>query len=94
MVDKWQDEALKLYKEGKKITDISSLIGKSRKTVSTYINSLECSPLIKEERREISKERRKAQKKQYKDKTTEAQKVMLKRQHEIDVMVLSREKYY
>lgn len=94
MVDKWQDEALKLYKEGKKITDISSLIGKSRKTVSSYINSLDCTPLLKEERKEISKVRRTEQKKQYRDKTTEAQKAMLKRQHDIDVIVLSREKYY
>ncbi len=94
MVDNWKDEALKLYKEGKKITDISSLIGKSRKTVSAYVNSLDCSPQLKEERKEINKERRKEQKKQYKDRTSEAQKAMLKRQHDIDVMVLSSEKYY
>ncbi len=93
-MEKWQDEALKLYKAGKKITNISSLIGKSRKTVSNYINSLECIPPLKEERKKMSMARRKEQKKQYKDRTSEAQKAMLKRQHEIDVTVLSRERFY
>lgn len=90
----WHDEALKLYKAGKTITDISSLIGKSRKTVSAYINSLDCLSELKEERKAICKERRKEQKKQYRDRTSEAQKAILKRQHEIDVMVLSSERYY
>lgn len=92
----WNERALNLYSEGKKINEIAEELKLSRKTISKYINSLPCSTLsqVKAQRKEISIKRRKKQKKAYRDSTTETEKAQLKRQHEIDVMVLSRERFF
>ncbi len=92
----WHEQANNLFKEGKKINDIASELNLSRKTVSKYINSLPCSTLeeTKNIRKSISLNKRKEQKKAYRDRTSEVQKAQLKRQHEIDVMILSSEKYF
>lgn len=96
MVENWNEKALNLYGKGKKINEIATELKLSRKTISKYINSLPCSTLslAKDKRKEISSERRKEQKKAYRDRTTESEKAQLKRQHEIDVIVLSRERYF
>lgn len=96
MVESWNEKALSLYTEGKKINEIATELNLSRKTVSKYINSLPCSTLeeTKNIRKSINLNRRKEQKKAYRDRTSEVQKARLKRQHEIDVMVLSSEKYF
>jgi len=95
-VENWNEKALTLYTEGKKINDIAIELELSRKTVSKYINSLPCSVLeeTKRIRKDISANKRKKQKKAYRDRTSEVEKAQLKRQHEIDVMVLSSEKYF
>lgn len=96
MSENWNEKAIYMYGEGKKINEIATELELSRKTISKYINSLPCSILsaAKEKRREISSEKRKKQKKAYRDRTSEVEKAQLKRQHEIDVLVLSREKYF
>lgn len=96
MVENWNEKAFNLYTEGKKINEIASELKLSRKTISKYINALPCSTLssAKDKRKEISSEKRKKQKKAYQDRTTEVEKARLKRQHEIDVLVLSRERYF
>lgn len=96
MVENWNEKALNLYSEGKKINEIATELKLSRKTISKYINSLPCSTLssAKDKRKKISSEKRKKQKKSYRDRTTEVEKARLKRQHEIDVLVLSRERYF
>lgn len=96
MVENWNEKAFNMYTEGKKINEIATELKLSRKTISKYINSLPCSTLssVKDKRKEISSERRKKQKKVYRDRTTEVEKARLKRQHEIDVLVLSRERYF
>ena len=95
-MENWNEKALNLYSEGKKINEIAEELKLTRKTVSKYINSLPCSTLssAKNKRKEINSERRKKQKKAYRDRTSEGQKAQLKRQHEIDVMVLSSERYF
>lgn len=96
MVENWYENALNMYREGKKINEIATELKLSRKTVSKYINSLSCSTLeeTKNIRKGISLNKRKEQKKAYRDRTSEVQKAQLKRQHEIDVIVLSSEKYF
>lgn len=95
-MENWNEKALNLYSEGKKINEIAEELKLSRKTISKYINSLPCSALaqVKSQRKEISLKRRKKQKKAYRDSTSDVQKAQLKRQHEIDVLVLSRERFF
>lgn len=96
MVENWKEKAEEMYAAGEKINTIAAELQLSRKTVSKYINSLPCSTLsqVKEKRKEMSIERRQEQKRAYRKNKFNFQGVSLRRQHEIDVMVLSREKYY
>lgn len=93
-MENWQEEAATLYAAGIKINKISEIMNKSRKTVSAYINNLSNFNAIKDIRKELKKNERKEQKRIWKAKFTEAEKAQLKRQHDIDVMVLSREKFF
>lgn len=92
----WKKVAEEMYADGKKINDIAATLQLSRKTVSKYINSLPCSVMtqVKEKRKKMSMERRKEQKKSYRKNELHFEGVSLRRQHDIDVMVLSREKYF
>lgn len=97
MVENWNEKAFNLYSEGKKINEIATELKLSRKTISKYINSLPCSTLssAKDKRKEISKERRKEQKKAYRENNGfNFAGISVQRQHEIDVLVLSRERYF
>lgn len=89
----WKEEAVLLYRSGKKITDIAEELGKSRKTISNYINSLPELQEMNSVRKQQSKENRKQYKSQWK-RNSVVEAAMLKRQHDIDVMVLSREQYF
>ncbi len=89
----WKKEALSLYKEGHKITTIANRLGKSRKTVSEYINRLPELQKVNAARKEQSEEKRKVYKRNWK-RSAARDAALLKRQHEIDVMVLSREQYF
>lgn len=96
MVENWKEKAEKMYAAGEKINEIADRLKLSRKTVSKYINSLPCSTLsqVKEKRKEMSAERRKEQKRAYRKNEFNFMGVSLQRQHDIDVMVLSRERYF
>ncbi|HBB28152.1 MAG TPA: hypothetical protein DC000_02695 [Clostridiales bacterium] len=90
----WKDEAVTLYAAGIKINKIAELVCKSRKAISEHINSLDNLAAIKDVRTELKKNERKEQKRTWKAKFTEAEKAQLKRQHDIDVTVLSKERFF
>ncbi len=90
----WKTEALKLYQAGSKITDIAKRIGKSRKTVSEYINSLSDLVVINAARKDAGTRKRREYKRDWKRRSSAVDAALLKRQHNIDVMVLSREQYF
>lgn len=90
----WKTEALKLYQTGSKITDIAKRIGKSRKTISKYINSLPDLTAINAARRDAGIKKRREYKRNWKRRSSDVDAALMKRQHNIDVMVLSRERYF
>lgn len=89
----WKEEAAFLYKNNIKVKDIAKALNLSRKTVSKFLNSLSGSDELKKERKNIAITKRKIYKKNY-AKNNEAIAHMLKRQHEIDVRVLSSERFF
>lgn len=89
----WKEEAVFLYKNNIKIKDIAKALNLSRKTVSNFLNSLSSTDEFKKERKELSRIKRQIYKKNY-AKNNEAISHMLKRQHEIDVRVLSSERFF
>lgn len=89
----WKEEAVFLYKNNIKIKDIAKALNLSRKTVSKFLNSLSSTDEFKKERKELSRIKRQIYKKNY-AKNNEAIAHMLKRQHEIDVRVLSSERFF
>ena len=97
----WKEKAREYYSDGLKITDIEALLGVSRKSISTYLKSLSDYEQIKDKRRKESDKRRREYKtkkqKDYRSQkfsagaiTTES----IRREHELAVMELSREKYH
>lgn len=91
----WQSEAKSLYKQGEKVTEIAAALKKSRKTVSEYINKLPDIDEIKKTRKEKSAERRKAYRQNWKKSNQDAlDRALIKRQHDIDVLILSRDRCY
>lgn len=89
----WKEEAVFLYKNNVKVKDIAKALNLSRKTVSKFLNSLSGTDEFKKERKELSRIKRQIYKKNY-AKNNEAIAHMLKRQHEIDVRVLSSERFF
>lgn len=92
----WQDRARDLYFiEHKKIKDIAELLSKSRKTISTFLSSQEGFVNEKERRKRENQAKRSDYKKDWEKKNRQGSidGYLLKRQHEIDVRVLSAEKY-
>lgn len=95
---KWKEEAKRLYfVEHKKITEIAEMVGKTRKTISTFLSTQKSFEKEKERRKTENKEKRTQYKKDWeKNRRSERsfiEAACLKRQHEIDVMVLSSERY-
>ncbi len=96
----WQEEALNLFfNQHKKISEIGQTLGKTRKTISVFLSSKEGFKEEKDRRKTENKEKRKQDKEEY-EKTKRNtgslgpyEKSILKRQHEIDVRVLSADKY-
>ncbi len=89
----WQKKAHRLYfEEHRKITEISELVGKTRQTVSCF---LQAQPEWEKEqtfRKEESAKRRKKQKLFYD--MLHRSEPNLFREHEIAVRILSAEKYH
>lgn len=94
----WREKAKKLYfLEKKTITDIAKELGKSRKTISLFLNSTKNIQEEKQKRKELSQKKKKeakAAKRRNRSRTGEIHPGILKREHEIAVQILSREKYY
>lgn len=101
-VDDWKEKAVEYYRDGLSYTDIEALLDVSRKSVSSYIKNLLEYGQIQEERKRVSAAKRRAYKtgkqRQYRQQggsgiyavTGET----LRREHELAVMELSREKYH
>ncbi len=99
--ENWQERAEEYYRDGLKITDIEALLDVSRKSISAYLRSLPDYEQIREQRKKetaISRRQYKTKKQQqYRQKgcgiyavTSET----MRREHELAVMELSREKYH
>lgn len=94
----WQAQAEKMYfEEGKKIVEIAKVLGKTRKTISKHLSSLPAFQIEKEKRKAQNQEKRQEYKKDWEDKNRKPRGsnidgILLKRQHCIDVMVLSYER--
>ncbi len=95
----WKDEAYRLYfDEKRKINEISLILGKSRQSVSAFLNSKD----IEAEKKRRKKESRQRQKKSNRDNMKRVRKksnaalesALIKRQHIVDVGVLSRERFF
>ena len=96
----WKDKAYMLYFiEHRKINDIAKLIGKSRQSVSAFLNTKNIDA-EKERRKDISKIKQKKSNKanmrrvRTEGKSSLIEYALLKRQHIIDVNVLSRERHF
>lgn len=98
-MNNWKDKAYELYfTEHRKINDIAKLIGKSRQSVSDFLNTKNIAE-EKTKRKEVSKNRQRIKNKEHmtkmrKNKNYIIENALLKRQHIIDVNVLSRERHF
>lgn len=94
----WYDEAKRLFFcENKKILEIAETVGKTRKTVSAFLSSQPGFDDEKKRRKAEKKQKRKQYQKSWEKNRKRGSGIveaaLLKRQHEIDVRVLSSEKY-
>lgn len=81
------------------INQVAELVGKSRKTVSKYLATLNCFEMEKERRKNANAERRKDYKRDWDRKNRNTINMRpsgdtLRREHELAVQELSRERYY
>ncbi len=97
----WQDKAEEYYKDGLMIVDMEALLGVSRKSISAYLRGLPDYDKIKEERKKTADRRRRQYKtdkqRSYRLKDSTIYTVTpetLRREHELAVMELSRERYH
>lgn len=95
----WKEKAyIKFFLQNKKIIDIASELGKTRKTISTYLSTFPEYQDEKERRKFENKERRKVSQKEW-DRTKRnrndsfVEGALLRRQHFIDVAVLSADRH-
>ena len=100
MESNWKERAASYYRDGLKITDIAVLLEMSRQSVSAHIKTLPDVKDIKEKRKATAVKARRSYK-------TEKQRVYraadclmavtpetMRREHELAVMELSRERYH
>lgn len=97
----WQDKAEEYYRDGLKITDIEALLGVSRKTVSVYLKKLPDYEKIRAERKKaLGMKRRQYKTEKQRTYRRESNSIYavthetVRREHELAVMELSREKYH
>lgn len=97
----WRKKAKEYYQDGLKITDIEALLGISRKSISKYLQSLPDYGQIKEMRKKESDKKRREYKtnkqRAYRKQPFCAYTVTgesMRREHELAVMELSRERYH
>ena len=89
-MNNWKDKAYELYFiEHKKINEISKILGKSRQSVSAFLNTKNI--LAEKEKRKVAstiKQRGRNIDSAF------VESALIKRQHIIDVNVLSRERHF
>lgn len=99
----WKDMAKELYfAKGMKITDISKELSMSRKSISTFLHSLNAFEAEKEKRKKESKAKRKEYQRQWdrdnrgknENPFGEVNAESIRREHDIAAMILSRERFY
>lgn len=100
-IKSWQDRAEEYYRDGLMVTDIEALTGISRKSISAYLKSLPDYGQIKEERKKKAERKRReyktAKQRQYRQTGDPIHTVTLesvRREHELAVIELSRERYH
>ena len=99
-MNNWKDKAYELYfTEHKKINEISKIVGKSRQSVSAFLNTKNIIS-EKEKRKAASKIKQRESNKANMRKVRRnidssfVESALIKRQHIIDVNVLSRERHF
>lgn len=97
----WQDKAEEYYRDGLMIVDIEALLGISRKSISAYLKGLPDYGKIREGRRKETARKRRQYKterqREYRVRDSPIHAVTpetVRREHELAVMELSREKYH
>lgn len=99
-MNNWKDKAYELYFiEHKKINEISKIVGKSRQSVSAFLNTKNI--IAEKEKRKAAsrikqRESNKANMRKVRRNIDSAfvESALIKRQHIIDVNVLSRERHF
>lgn len=93
----WKNEAAQLFfGQGKSLVDIADLTGVSRKTLSFYLQTLPGYTAERERRKEENKRKRKEYQREWDRKNrryTAVNAETMRREHELAVLILSREKY-
>ncbi len=100
--DNWKEKAREYYQDGLSFTDIEALLEVSRKSISSYIKSLPEYGRIRERRQKGRAERRREYKtekqRQYRQQASPGIHAVtgdtIRREHELAVMELSRERYH
>lgn len=100
--DDWKKKAAEYYRDGLSFTDIEALLEVSRKSISSYIKALPDYDRIREARQKGRTQRRREYKtekqRQYRQQAMPVIYAVtgetIRREHELAVMELSREKYH
>lgn len=100
--DNWKKKAAEYYRDGLSFSDIEALLEVSRKSISAYIKSLPEYDRIREARQKASTAKRRAYKtekqRQYRQQAMPVIYAVtgetIRREHELAVMELSRERYH
>lgn len=97
----WQNKAEEYYRDGLMIVDIEALLGVSRKSISAYLKGLPDYEKIREGRKlETARKRRQDKTKRQREYRLRDSSIYtvtpetMRREHELAVMELSREKYH
>lgn len=101
-MDDWKKKAIEYYRDGLSFTDIEALLEVSRKSVSSYIRGLPEYDQIRAARKKASAEKRRAYKtekqRQYRQQAMPTVFAItgetIRREHELAVLELSRERYH
>ncbi len=101
-MEDWKRKAAEYYRDGLSFTDIEALLEVSRKSISSYIKSLPEYDQIRAARKRASAEKRRDYKtkkqRQYRQRQQGIPMAItgetLKREHELAVLELSRERYH
>lgn len=100
--DNWKEKAREYYQDGLSFTDIEALLDVSRKSISTYIKSLPEYDQVRAAREKVSAAKRRSYKtekqRQYRKQASPGIYAVtgetIRREHELAVMELSRERYH